>query len=79
MATDYPYCQARGVLIETKAGKRASMSGLFATMTPEEFGEWFRLSTQLRAMDDHGANPEDIEAFLSRFPMPPQRQRNLFA
>lgn len=77
--TAFPYCEARGVLVETKAGKRASLSGLYASMTPDEFGQWFRLSTQMKAMDDHGADPVDIEAFLSRFPLPPQRQRNLFA
>lgn len=79
MSTDFPYCRARGVLIDTKAGKRASMSGLYATMTPAEFGEWFRSADQFRAMDDHGADPSDIERFLAQFPLPPERQRNLFA
>ncbi len=75
----YPYCEARGVLLKTKAGPRASMSGLYATMTPDEFGAWFRRSTQYPPMDDHGADAESIEAFLAQFPMPPQKQRNLFA
>ncbi len=77
--TDYPHCRARGVLIETKGGKRASMSALYATMTPDEFGQWFRLSDQFRPMDDYGADPDDVERFLSRFPMPREKQRNLFA
>lgn len=79
MSTSYPYCQARGVLIETKGGTRASLSGLYAAMTPEEWGAWFRRSANDPPIDDYGAAVEPIEAFLSQFPMPAQLQRNLFA
>lgn len=75
----YPYCEARGVIVQTKAGPRASLSGLWATMTPEEFGVWFKRSENDPPIDDFGAQPEPIEAFLSQFPMPERVQRNLFA
>jgi hypothetical protein len=60
----HPHCHSRGVLIETQAGPRVSLSTLHSTFTPPERAAWFRQTKQYTP-DPLGILPHELEPFLA--------------
>lgn len=61
--SDFPLCRARGVITETQAGPRVSMSSLWAALDGPERCAWYAQARTYTA-DSSGLLPAEVEEFL---------------